>query len=199
VSVQAGKPHTSASHARSASSTSVRRPSRRASRSCPVRLHVIGTQKVLRGEIGAELGRDRDEALAQTLAQLAAAQDAGTGAESPPSVRRRPICARRQLRSGQPNPNGACFLTVTATDWLSSGVVDHYYVLLQARPIARVPGMQGQWKLLDSPKGAVGLVVFPPQRTYRAYQQAGAFAPPPWQDLFAEWNAQHSPPSHDQG
>lgn len=97
------------------------------------------------------------------------------------------------------NPNGACFLTVTVTDWLSSGVVDHYYVLLQARPIARVPGMQGQWKPLDSPKGAVGLVVFPPQRTYRAYQQAGAFAPPPWQDLFAEWNAQHSPPSHDQG
>jgi hypothetical protein len=85
-------------------------------------------------------------------------------------------------------------------DWLSSGVVDHHHVLLQARPIDRVPGTQGQWKLLDSPARDVSLVVFPARRTYRAYHQEGtSFPPAPWQDIVAEWNAQHSIPLANQG
>jgi hypothetical protein len=95
-----------------------------------------------------------------------------------------------------PNPRGACFLVVTVMDWLSSGVIDHNYVLLQARPIEPVPGMQGQWQLRSSPHGEVGVGIYPPQRTYRAHHEEGTyFAPAPWQDMFAEWNAKHSPPT----
>lgn len=98
-----------------------------------------------------------------------------------------------------PNPNGACFLTVTVFDWLSSGVIDHHYILLQARPIEPVRGRQGQWKVLESPDLEVGLTAFPPQRTYRAWHEDGTyFEPAPWHRIFADWNAAHAPePAED--
>ena len=93
-----------------------------------------------------------------------------------------------------PNPHGACILRITVFDWLSSGVVDHHYVLLQGRPIWPVPNMQGQWRLLNSPHMEVGLTSYPPNRTYRAYHEEGAhFAPAPWEPVFAEWNELHGP------
>jgi hypothetical protein len=88
-----------------------------------------------------------------------------------------------------PNPLGACFLEMVVTDWLSSGVVDHHHVLLQTTPIEPVPGRQGTWKLRDAPVpgSTIGVVAFPPNRTYRAHHEEGAaWPPPPWQEVFAE-------------
>lgn len=99
-----------------------------------------------------------------------------------------------------PNPHGACFLVVTVFDWLSSGVIDHHYTLLQARPIQPVPGRQGQWQIISETGYDVGLVTFPPQRTYRAYHEEGSyFAPAPWQEMFADWNSRHAPPPVNPG
>jgi hypothetical protein len=96
------------------------------------------------------------------------------------------------------NPHGACFLVVTVFDYLSSGVIDHHHVLLQATPIEPVPGMQGQWQLPSSPDRRVGVIAFPPNRTYHTHHKEDTyFAPAPWEPVFKEWNNKHSPPMAD--
>ncbi|MGH7930736.1 MAG: hypothetical protein ACREQV_23440 [Candidatus Binatia bacterium] len=88
-----------------------------------------------------------------------------------------------------PNPMGACFFSITVFDWLSSGTVDHIFVVLEARPIEPIPNRQGQWRLTSAMDDNVGLTVYP---SVRMYQSEGTVPPqPPWLETYAEWNKQH--------
>lgn len=88
-----------------------------------------------------------------------------------------------------PNPNGACFFSIVVFDWLSSGTIDHIFVVLAARPIEPVPNRQGQWKLTTAVDNNVGLTVYPSERTYQS--ESTVPPQPPWLETYSGGDKQH--------
>ena len=85
-----------------------------------------------------------------------------------------------------PNPHGACFLSIVVFDWFQNGVIDHLFIEFSVRPIAAVPGRQGQWKLVEEPAHHMGLTFYPARRTY--WSENWNPPSPPWLETYAEWN-----------
>ncbi|WP_152603629.1 hypothetical protein [Amycolatopsis rifamycinica] len=92
-----------------------------------------------------------------------------------------------------PNPFSAAFLVVTVFDYFEHGVMDHIYIETGCRPIVPVPNAHGQWTVpQDSAEVAQGLTVYPTRRTYRS-EPRGDMKPPPWEEVYREWNKKHYP------